>query len=72
MSTVVKAYQGESTDSVIKRFKRRSLTDNVVLKVREKEFYKKPALLKKEKNKEMERRKFHEKLERERAAKNRS
>jgi small subunit ribosomal protein S21 len=64
MPSVVRAKRDESTDSVIKRFKKRMMIDNILALVKEKEFYKKPALIKKEHNKELERRKYREKMER--------
>jgi ribosomal protein S21 len=60
LATIVKAKRDESTDSVTRRFKRRALIDDTLTRVREKEFYKKPALLRKEKKKELERRRFRD------------
>lgn len=61
MPTIVKAKKDESTDSVIRRFKKRVLIDDILNLVKRKEFYLKPALLKKEAKKELEK-----KLKRER------
>ncbi len=64
MASIVRAKRDESTDSVIKRFKRRMMIDNILTLVKEKEFYKKPSVLKKEHNKEIDRRKYRERMER--------
>jgi small subunit ribosomal protein S21 len=61
--SVVKAKRDESTDSIIRRFKKRMMIDNILALVKEKEFYKKPALLRKEHNKEIDRRKYRENME---------
>lgn len=53
MPTIVKAKKDENTDSVIRRFKKRVLIDDILRLVQRKEFYFKPALLRKEKNKEL-------------------
>ena len=69
MASIVRAKRDESTDSVIKRFKKRSMIDNILTLIKDKEFYKKPALLRKEHNKEIERRKYREKMERTKSSK---
>lgn len=56
MPTIVKAKKDENTDSVIRRFKKRVLIDNILALVQKKEFYFKPALLKKERMKELKKR----------------
>jgi len=61
MPIVVKSRRDDSTDNVIKKFKKLSVIENVVGKARDREFYKKPALLRKEHNKELERLKRREK-----------
>lgn len=53
MPTIVKAKKDESTDSVIRRFKKRVLVDDILNLVKRKEFYLKPALQRKEKKKEL-------------------
>ena len=53
MPTIVKAKKDESPDSVIRRFKKRILIDDILNLVKKKEFYIKPALLRKEKKKEL-------------------
>ncbi len=66
MPTIVKAKKDENTDSVIRRFKKRVLIDDILKLVQRKEFYFKPALIRKEKKKELTK-----KLARERRLKNR-
>lgn len=56
MAIIVRAKHDESTDSVIKRFKKRIISDNVLQLVKRKEFYMKPALLKKEAKKDLAKR----------------
>ncbi len=53
MPTIVKAKKDENTDSVIRRFKKRILIDDILTLVQRKEFYLKPALIRKEKKKEL-------------------
>ncbi len=62
MATIVKAKRDESTDNVIKRFKRRVVIDNTLTLIRDKEFYKKPALKRKEHKKEIERKKYRDRM----------
>lgn len=56
MPTIVKAKKDENTDSVIRRFKKRALIDDIVNIVRDREFYMKPALKRKEAKKELAKR----------------
>jgi ribosomal protein S21 len=56
MPTIVKAKKDENTDSVIRRFKKRVLIDDILTLVQKKEFYFKPALLRKEAKKELKKR----------------
>lgn len=56
MPTIVKAKKDETTDSVIRRFKKRILIDDIINLVKRKEFYIKPALLRKEAKKELSKR----------------
>ena len=69
MASIVHAKRDESTDSVIKRFKKRMMIDNILTLIKDKEFYKKPSILRKEHNKELERRKYREKMERNKSSK---
>lgn len=59
MATVVKAKPDESTDSVIRRFKKKVLGDEVLIELKKREFYRKPSLEKKEKMAELRRRRKH-------------
>lgn len=56
--TYVKAEPGESSDSLIRKFTRKVLNDGILLELKEKEFYKKPSERKKEKMKELKKRKY--------------
>lgn len=56
MPTIVKAKKDETTDSVIRRFKKRILIDDIINLVKRKEFYIKPALMRKEAKKELAKR----------------
>ncbi len=60
MATIVKAKKDENTDSVIRRFKKRVLIDDILTLVQKKEFYFKPALLRKEAKKELKKRLIRE------------
>ena len=59
MPTVVKAKPGESVDQVIKKFKKKVLQEDIIALIREREFYKKPSVIRKEKKAELRRRKKH-------------
>ena len=59
MAIIVKAQPGESTDQIIKKFKKLVLQDQLLTQLKEKEFYKKPAIMKKEKMAELRRRRKH-------------
>lgn len=48
MATVVKKAPGESDESLIAKFRRKVLADNILLEVKEREFYKPPSVKKKE------------------------
>lgn len=61
MPTIVKARKDDSNDGVIRRFKKRVLIDKILPRLKLKEFYLKPALKRKEKRKELERRAYREK-----------
>lgn len=49
MTIIVKAGPGESSDEVIRKFKKKVLQEQILTELKEKEFYKKPSLVKKEK-----------------------
>lgn len=52
----VKAQPGDSTDSVIRKFTRKVISEGILLEFKKKEFYQKPAETRKEAKKEIERR----------------
>lgn len=52
----VKAAPGDSTDSVIRKFTRKVIAEGLLLEFKKKEFYQKPAEVRKEMKKEIERR----------------
>ncbi len=54
--TFVKAQPGESSDSLIRKFTRKVISEGILLEFKEKEFYKKPSERRKEKLKELKRR----------------
>lgn len=55
MSPIVKAKDYESTDSVIRRFKKKVLESEILTEVKKREYYKKPSVERKERKKELER-----------------
>ncbi len=64
MPIVVKAKKDESPDGVIRRFKKKVLNENVIEEVRNREFHKSPAVLRKERNNEIKRKKYTERMQR--------
>ena len=52
----VKAAPGDTTDSVIRKFTRKVIAEGLLLEFKKKEFYQKPAEVRKEAKKEIERR----------------
>lgn len=64
MPVVVKAKRDESTDSVVRRFKKKVIQDQILTELRKREFYKKPSVIKKEKRNEAKRRRWTEKKQR--------
>lgn len=52
----VKAAPGDTTDSVIRKFTRKVIAEGLLLEFKKKEFYQKPAEIRKEAKKEIERR----------------
>lgn len=58
MPITVKAKGNESADSVIRRFKKKVIQDQVLTELRRREFYKKPSTLKKEKLNEVKRKRI--------------
>ena len=55
MTIIIKAQPGDSTDQLIKNFKKRVLQDQLLTELKEKEFFKKPSVIKKEKLNEFKR-----------------
>ena len=55
MPIIVKAQPGDSTDQLIRNFKKRVLQDQLLTELKEREFYKKPSMIKKEKQAEFKR-----------------
>ncbi|AKM79108.1 MAG: 30S ribosomal protein S21 [Candidatus Beckwithbacteria bacterium GW2011_GWB1_47_15] len=56
MPVVVKSQPGESTDQIIKKFKKKVLASQLLTKIRDRQYYKKPSVKKKEKLAEFKRR----------------
>ncbi len=52
----VKAGPGDTSDSVIRKFTKKVIAEGLLLEFKQKEFYQKPAELRKEQKKEIERR----------------
>ena len=59
MAIIVKAQPSDSTDQIIKKFKKLVLQEQLLTQLKDKEFYKKPAIRKKEKLAELRRRRKH-------------
>lgn len=57
MVTIVKAGPRDTTDQVIRKFKKKVQQDQILTTIKEKEFYKKPSELKKERLAEARRKK---------------
>lgn len=55
MATIVRSKKDESNDSVIRRFKKQVLVDQVLTMVKKKDYYIKPSQIRKEEKKERER-----------------
>lgn len=56
MATVIKAKPDESADSVIRRFKKKVFSDEILVELKKREYYRKPSVEKKEKIAEIRRR----------------
>lgn len=48
MPIVIKARPGESTDALLRKFQKRVLAEGLVAEIRNREFYKKPSMLRQE------------------------
>jgi small subunit ribosomal protein S21 len=57
MVIVVKAGPTDTNDQVIRKFKKKVLVDDILTEIKKREFYKKPSVEKKEKLKELKRKK---------------
>ena len=57
MATIVKKIPGESDESLIAKFRRKVLADNVLIDLKEKEHYRSPSEKRKERLKALKRRK---------------
>lgn len=55
MATIVRAMDDESPDSVIRRFKKKVLENEILAEVKRREYYRKPSIERKERRKELER-----------------
>jgi small subunit ribosomal protein S21 len=55
----VKAQPGETSDSLIRKFTRKVLSEGILQDLKKREFYQKPAEVRKEKKKELKRRLRH-------------
>ena len=69
MPIIVKAKKDESPDGVIRRFKKKVMNENVIEEVRNREFHKSPSVLRKERNNEVKRKKYTDRMQRLNAAK---
>jgi small subunit ribosomal protein S21 len=56
---VVKAQPGDTSDSVIRKFTRKVLNEGILQDLKKKEFYVKPAEIRKERKKELARKLRH-------------
>ena len=64
MPIVVKAKKDESTDAIVRRFKKKVLVEDVIGEARKREFHKSPAVLRKERNNEIRRKKYVDRMQR--------
>ena len=55
MATVVRAKKDESNDSVIRRFKKQVLVDQILTMVKKRDYFTKPSQVRKEEKKERDR-----------------
>jgi len=61
MATIIRAKPGEDASSLIRRFKKQVLQDQILAIVQERRFHKSPSVIKKEKKAELARRQRREK-----------
>jgi ribosomal protein S21 len=69
MPIIVKAKKDESSDGVIRRFKKKVMNEDVIEEVRKREFHKSPSVLRKERNNEIKRKKYTDRMQRLNASK---
>jgi small subunit ribosomal protein S21 len=69
MPIVVKAKKDESTDSVIRKFKKKVLSEDILTEVRKREFHQSPSVIRKERKNEIKRKKYVDRLHRQAANK---
>jgi len=65
MPVTVKAKGNDSTDSLVRKFKRKVLSEDVLGETRKREFHQTTAMIKKERKNEIRRKKFSERKQRE-------
>jgi len=63
MSIVIKARKDESTDSMVRKFKKRALVDDVVGEARRRQYHMTPSMVRKEKKNEIRRKKYVERMQ---------
>ncbi|RJR15091.1 30S ribosomal protein S21 [Candidatus Microgenomates bacterium] len=56
---VVKAQPGDSTDSLIRKFSKKVISEGILQEFKRKEFYQKPSEVRKEKAKAMKRKRYN-------------
>lgn len=64
MPIVVKAKKDESTDSIIRKFKKKVLNEDILTEIRKREFHQSPSVIRKEKKNEIRRKKYVDRLHR--------
>lgn len=64
MPIIVKAKKDESTDSVIRKFKKKVLNEDILTEIRKREFHQSPSMIRKEKKNEIKRKKYIDRLHR--------
>ena len=64
MPIIVKAKKDESTDAVIRKFKKKVMAEDILTEIRKREFHKSPSVLRKERNNEIKRKKYVERMQR--------
>lgn len=67
MALSVKAKKDESTDSVIRKFKKKVMNEDILPELRKREFHQPPSVLRKERKNEIKRKKYVDRLHREAA-----